>query len=140
MESLDQFRRLEVREEVKNVFVMSLRLSDHQILHNIALSISLGFACFFRLYFVLPKFWNLRNLIKQLFDSLVGDETGYSYVAQRYMPRSLAIYHLISNARSWNNYHHYYLYLGAGSRLIRPVVKFVQGKLEPANEALYPSL
>ncbi|XP_068728279.1 trimeric intracellular cation channel type 1B.1-like isoform X2 [Montipora capricornis] len=28
---------------------------------------------------------------------------------------------------------------GAGSRLIRPVVKFVQGKLEPANEALYPS-
>jgi len=28
---------------------------------------------------------------------------------------------------------------GAGSRLLRPVVKFVQGKVEPANEALYPS-
>lgn len=28
---------------------------------------------------------------------------------------------------------------GAGSRLIRPVVKFVQGKVEAINEALYPS-
>lgn len=28
---------------------------------------------------------------------------------------------------------------GAGSRLIRPVVKFVQGKVETTNEALYPS-
>ncbi|CAH3036596.1 unnamed protein product [Porites lobata] len=28
---------------------------------------------------------------------------------------------------------------GAGSRLLRPVVKFVQGKIEPTNEALYPS-
>ena len=36
VESLDQFRRLEVREEVRNVLVMSLRLSDHKILHNIA--------------------------------------------------------------------------------------------------------
>ena len=29
VESLDQFRSLEVREKVKNVFVMSLSLSDH---------------------------------------------------------------------------------------------------------------
>ncbi|KAJ7330640.1 Trimeric intracellular cation channel type B [Desmophyllum pertusum] len=28
---------------------------------------------------------------------------------------------------------------GAGSRLLRPVVKFVQGKVETINEALYPS-
>ena len=50
-ESLDQFRSLEVREKVRNVFVMSLRLSDHQALHNIAsssrFSISLGFSPFF---------------------------------------------------------------------------------------------
>ena len=29
VESLDQFRSLEVREKVRSVFVMSLRLSDH---------------------------------------------------------------------------------------------------------------
>ena len=34
----------------------------------------------------------------------------------------------------------YFLFSGAGSRLLRPVVKFVQGKIEPTNEALYPSL
>ena len=28
---LDQFRRLEVREKIRHVFVMSLRLSDHQV-------------------------------------------------------------------------------------------------------------
>ena len=32
------------------------------------------------------------------------------------------------------------LNVGAGSRLLRPVVKFVQGKVETVNEALYPSL
>ena len=36
MESLDQFRRLEVRDKARNVFVMSLRLSDNKVLHNIA--------------------------------------------------------------------------------------------------------
>ena len=52
MESLDQFRRLEVRGKARNVFVMSLRLSDNKVLHNIAsvlikfFSISLGFARF----------------------------------------------------------------------------------------------
>ena len=29
VESLDQFQSLEVREKVRNVFVMSLRLPDH---------------------------------------------------------------------------------------------------------------
>ena len=48
----------------KNVFVMSLHLSDNKVLHNIAsvlikfFSISLGFARFFRSYFVLPNFWS----------------------------------------------------------------------------------
>ena len=62
VESLDQFRRLEVREKARNVFVMSLRLSD-KVLHNIGFvlikffSISLGFARFFRSYFLLPNFW-----------------------------------------------------------------------------------
>jgi len=42
-------------------FVMSLRLSDHKVLHNIAsslrfFSISLGFSRFFRSYFVLQIF------------------------------------------------------------------------------------
>ena len=42
-------------------FVMSLRLSDHKVLHNIAsslrfFSISLGVSRFFRSYFVLQIF------------------------------------------------------------------------------------
>ena len=68
VETLDQFRRLEVREKARNVIVMSLRLSDNKVLHNIAssssFSISLVFSLFFRSYFVLPNFWSLRNLIK----------------------------------------------------------------------------
>ena len=40
VESLDHFRYLEVREKVRNVFVMSLRLYDHQVLQNIASSSS----------------------------------------------------------------------------------------------------
>ena len=52
----------EAREKARNVFVMSLRLSDNKVLHNIAsvlikfFSISLRFARFFRSYFVLPNF------------------------------------------------------------------------------------
>ena len=56
---------------------MSLHLSDHQVLHNIAgfkfFSISLGFSRFFRSYFALPNFWSWRNLIKQLFHSRLLD-------------------------------------------------------------------
>ena len=42
VESLDQCRRLEVREMARKLmfFVMSLRLSDHKVLHNIASSSS----------------------------------------------------------------------------------------------------
>ena len=51
MEGLNQFRRLEVRENVRNVFVMSLPLSDHQVLHNIASSSSFfDFARIFSLF------------------------------------------------------------------------------------------
>ena len=62
VESLDQCRRLEVREKARNVFfVISLRLSDHKVLHNIDRifkfsSISLGFSRFFRTYFGLQIF------------------------------------------------------------------------------------
>ena len=96
-ESLDQIRRLELREKARNVFVMSLRLSVHKFL-----SISLGFSRFFRSYFVVPNFWSLRNLIKQLFHSRLLDMR--LVIANSALRASLAIYHLISNARSWNNF------------------------------------
>ena len=58
-------------------FVMSLRLSDHKVLHNITSSSSFfrfrsDFPAFFARisYF---KFWSLRNLIKQLFHSCLLD-------------------------------------------------------------------
>ena len=107
VESLDQFRRLEVREKARNVFVMSLRLSDNKVLHNIAsvlikfFSISLGFTRFFHSYFVLPNVWSWRNLIKQLFHSRLLDMR--LVIANSALRASLAIYHLISNARLWNN-------------------------------------
>ena len=84
VESLDQFRRLEVREKARNV-----------------LSISLGFSRLFRSYFVLPNFWSLRNLIKQLFHSHLLDMR--LVIANEARSTELAIYHLISNAHSWNN-------------------------------------
>ena len=62
VESLDQCRRLEVREKAGNVFfVTSLHLSDHKVLHNISslssfFSISLPFSRFVRSYFVLQIF------------------------------------------------------------------------------------
>ena len=59
-------------------FVMSLRLSDHRVLHNISssssfFSISLGFSRFFSLVFRTSNFGSLRNLIKQLFHSRLLD-------------------------------------------------------------------
>ena len=63
VESLDQYRHLEVRQKARNVFfVMSLCLSDHKVLHNIHhifikfFLISRGFARFFRSYFRLQIF------------------------------------------------------------------------------------
>ena len=51
VESLDQFRRLEIRQMARNVFVMSLRLSDFKVLHIIASSSSFfDFARIFSLF------------------------------------------------------------------------------------------
>ena len=83
MECFDQCRRLEVREKARNVFVMSLRLSDHKVVtqHRIFIkffSISLGFSRFFRSYFVLQIFGfkEFNETISPF--ALVGYETGYS--------------------------------------------------------------
>ena len=70
VESLDQFQRLEVRKKEINVFVMSLHLSDHKVLHNLA---SVLFKFFRFCLDLLPcisyflNFWSLRNLIKQYY-------------------------------------------------------------------------
>ena len=82
-ESLDQFRSLEVREKVRNVFVMSLRLSDHQVLHHIASSSSFfDFARIFSLFslvFRTSKLLEFKEFNKTIIPfALVGYETGYS--------------------------------------------------------------
>ena len=66
------------------LFVMSLRLSDHEVLHNIAsssifFSISLGFSLFFRSYFVF-QILEFKEFNKTIIPfALVGYETaGYS--------------------------------------------------------------
>ena len=68
-------------------FVMSLRLSDHKVLHNIASSSSsfrfrLDFpACI--LYFKIFEFKEFNKTV------LVGCETGYRHITLRYAPRWL---------------------------------------------------
>ena len=92
MESLDQCRRLEVREKARNVFCHELeRLSDHKV--RILLLVSLVFRT--------SNFWSLRNLIKQLFHSRLLDMR--LVIVNSALCASLAIYHRISNACSWNN-------------------------------------
>ena len=55
----------------------------------------------FSLVFRTSNFWTSKNLIKQLFHSHLMDTR---LVIAKLTPRpSLAIYHLISNARSWND-------------------------------------
>ena len=84
----------------KCFFVKSLRLSDHNMLRKLASSSSL-FSRFSRsLIFRTSNFWSLRNLIKQLFHSHLLDMR--LVIANSALRASLAIYHLISNARSWN--------------------------------------
>ena len=83
MDSLNQFRRLEVREKARNALVLSLRLSDHKVLHNIAFSSSFFdsakifslFSLVFRT-FKLLEFKEFNKIIIPL--ALVGYETGYS--------------------------------------------------------------
>ena len=80
-------------------FVMSLRLSDHKVLYTLHrtfikfFSISLGFRT--------SKFSSLRNLIEQSFHSRLLDMR--LVIANSALRASLASYHLISNARPWNN-------------------------------------
>ena len=88
-------------------FVMSLRLSDRKVLHSINrmfIKFFFNFARIFSLFsliFWTSNLWYLRNLIKQLFYSSLLD---MRLVIANSAPRaSLTIYHLISNARSWNN-------------------------------------
>ena len=57
-ESLDEFWRLEVREKVRNVFMRSLRLSDHRVLHNIAYSSS---------FFDFSRIFSLFSLVFRTF-------------------------------------------------------------------------
>ena len=106
MESFDQCRRLEVHEKARNVLVMSLRLSDHKVVtqHRILIKFFFLFrsdflAVFARISYF--KFLDLRNLIEQLFHSRLLDMR--LVIANSALRASLAIYHLISNARSWNN-------------------------------------
>ena len=63
VENLDQWRRLEVREKARKLmfFVMSLRLSDHKVLHNIVSSSIFDFARIFSLFslvFRTSNFWS----------------------------------------------------------------------------------
>ena len=99
MESLDQFQCFEVREKLTNVFVMSPRLSDHNVLHHITsfsshqfFSIFFNFAQICSLFFAhisyFPNFW---SLIKEFYKTiiipcaLVGYETGYSQLSAMHL-------------------------------------------------------
>ena len=103
--SLPTFRS--TREGNKHFFfVMSLSLSDHMVSHNIASSTSFFFDfarvfSLFSLVFRTSNFRSLRNLIKQLFHE--GTLDMRLVIANSALRTSLAIYHLMSNARSWNN-------------------------------------
>ena len=88
-------------------FVMSLRLSDHKVLHNIASSSSFFFDfaqifLLFSLLFHISNFLEFKDLIKQLFHLRLLYMR--LVIANSALRASLAIYHLMSNAHSWNNY------------------------------------
>ena len=80
-------------------FVTSLRLSDHKVLHNIATSTISFFFDFprifslFSLEFRTSNFWSLRNLIKQLFRSLMLNMRLVK--ANSALRASLAVYDLL---------------------------------------------
>ena len=84
---------------------MGLRLSDHKVFtqHRISSLIS----SFFRFrsdllaFFARISYFLNLNLIKQLFHSRLLDMR--LVIANSALGASLAIYHLISNARLWNN-------------------------------------
>ena len=69
------------------VYLTTRYITQHRIF--------IKFSGFFHSYFVLP------NLTKQLFHSHLLDMR--LVIASSALRASLAIYHFISNARSWNN-------------------------------------
>ena len=89
VESLDQFRRLAVREKVRSVFVMSLRLSDHQGITQHQ---------FFDFFPILSLFSVVFRTSK-----LLAFKEFNKTIIPLALRASLAIYHLTPNARSWNN-------------------------------------
>ena len=97
VESLDQFSKLRSTRKGKKCVCNDEPASV--CLHQV-FSIPLLFSPFFRSFFVLPNFWSLRKLIKQLFHSRLLDMR--LVIANSALRALLAIYHLISNARSWN--------------------------------------
>ena len=81
MKSLDQFRRLEVCEKVRNVFVINLGLSDHNVLHNIASSSS---------FFDFSRIGSLLSLVLDVLRAILpfaldGYETGYSQLGATHL-------------------------------------------------------
>ena len=85
VESLDHFRSLEISEKVRNVFVMSLRLSDHEVLHvhNIASSSTFfdlaRIFLLFSLVFRTSKLLEFKEFNKTIIPfPLIGYESGYS--------------------------------------------------------------
>ena len=106
VESLDQCQCLEVPEKVRNVFcdeptsVWPQGVAQHRIFIKFFFYFAWIFSLFSARisYF---KFLELKEFNKTIIlFALVGYETGYSQLGAT---RLLAIYHLISNARSWNN-------------------------------------
>ena len=82
VESLDQCRRLEVREKTRKVmlFVTSLPLSDHKVLHNISSSSFFRFRSDFLARISYFKFLEFKEFNKTIIPfALVGYETGYGY-------------------------------------------------------------
>ena len=106
VESLDQCRRLEVREKARNVFCDEPTSVCPQGVtqHRIFIKFFFDFARIFSLFspiFRPANFWSLRNLMKQLSHSRLLDMR--LVIVNSMLHASLAIYYLISNARSWNN-------------------------------------
>lgn len=103
-------------------------LSDIQQIAILTLIWYLVFFCpldLFTKIFVLKPFWLVLLVLKEVYRAK-SILKGVEMASPNYSDAWLVMI-AIGTAK------------GAGSRLIRPVVKLVQGKVEPANEALYPS-
>ena len=77
VESLDRFRSLEIREKVRNVFVMSLRL--YHIASSSTFSDFARIFSLFSLVFRTSTLWEFKEFNKTIIPfALVGYESGYS--------------------------------------------------------------